>query len=58
MDDKRCAVKLQRHTAVFCMDCPAAANAVPHDDIAMGLEDMLCLCLPSRYPWFMMNEII
>ena len=58
MDDERCAVKLQRHTAVFGMDCPTAADAVPHDDVAFGLEDMLCLCFPSRYPWLLMDEVI
>jgi len=58
MDDERCAVQFQRHMAVFWMDCPAAANTVSNDNVAIGLEDMLCLCLPSRYPWLMMNEIV
>ena len=36
MDDERCAVQFQRHTAVFCTDSPTAADAVPHDNILTG----------------------
>ena len=58
MDDERSAVQFQRHTAILWMDCPTVANAVSNDNVAFNLEDMLCLCLPSLYPWLMMDEII